>query len=210
MANKRILAIVLVCAIVAAVSGGALLTKYFTAPAHAQGYNVDSFVDAVDALPGDGRCATIAGDCTLRAAIQEANTQPFPSTIVLTWGTYALTIDGFDDTAAAGDLDIRQQMVIEGAGSTITSNEFDHLIEVHDAQATISDATLQSAASVGIVGGAIQNSNAGRLTLDGVTIQMSSAMQHGGAIYNDGGTVTLRDSTLLSNDAPAGGWSNLQ
>ena len=104
---------------------GALIAWNVTRTAHAQGYNVDSFVDAVDALPGDGRCETIADECTLRAAVQEANAQPFASTIVLSPGTYALTIEGFEDFAAAGDLDIRQHMMIKGAGSTISSNEFD-------------------------------------------------------------------------------------
>jgi trimeric autotransporter adhesin len=36
-------------------------------------YMVNSNTDAADANPGDGVCATIGGNCTLRAAIQEAN-----------------------------------------------------------------------------------------------------------------------------------------
>ena len=43
-------------------------------PAHAQNtYVVDSNGDGDDADVGDGTCATSGGDCTLRAAIQEAN-----------------------------------------------------------------------------------------------------------------------------------------
>ena len=43
-------------------------------PVHAQNiYVVDSNGDADDAAVGDGTCATAGGDCTLRAAIQEAN-----------------------------------------------------------------------------------------------------------------------------------------
>lgn len=34
---------------------------------------VDDTVDAIDANPGDGRCATASGACTLRAAVMEAN-----------------------------------------------------------------------------------------------------------------------------------------
>jgi hypothetical protein len=35
-----------------------------------------SIVDAADATPGDGVCATSAGVCTLRAATQETNAFP--------------------------------------------------------------------------------------------------------------------------------------
>lgn len=42
-------------------------------PASAAGaFTVDSAVDAQDAMVGDGTCETAAGDCTLRAALQEA------------------------------------------------------------------------------------------------------------------------------------------
>src|SRR3712207_8693629 len=34
---------------------------------------VDTTVDAPDATIGDGVCATAAGECSLRAAVQEAN-----------------------------------------------------------------------------------------------------------------------------------------
>ncbi len=37
------------------------------------GYVVDSILDDPDKTPGDGNCATAAGTCTLRAAIQEVN-----------------------------------------------------------------------------------------------------------------------------------------
>ena len=42
----------------------------------AANFTVNSTADAVDARPGDGACATLAGQCTLRAAIQEANARP--------------------------------------------------------------------------------------------------------------------------------------
>lgn len=44
-------------------------------------YVVTSVSDAPDAIPGDGICATATGACTLRAAIQEANSTPGPQTI---------------------------------------------------------------------------------------------------------------------------------
>jgi CSLREA domain-containing protein len=42
-------------------------------------YTVNSVADAADAVPGDGQCETATpGECTLRAAIEEANTEEGP------------------------------------------------------------------------------------------------------------------------------------
>jgi CSLREA domain-containing protein len=54
---------------------------------------VNSTLDAVDATPGDGACATAAATCTLRAAIQEANMVPTNDVVVLLFsGLYRLTL----------------------------------------------------------------------------------------------------------------------
>ena len=52
-----------------------LLAQFGLSPATAaENFIVNSTADMVDANPGDGLCETdITGDCTLRAAIQEAN-----------------------------------------------------------------------------------------------------------------------------------------
>src|SRR5687768_17186431 len=85
-----------------------LLLVLVAVPARAAGFTVNSPIDAADASPGDGVCASSAGACTLRAAIQEANTTPTADTITLPSGTFALTIGGRgEDAAATGDLDIR-------------------------------------------------------------------------------------------------------
>ncbi|MGH9260064.1 MAG: CSLREA domain-containing protein, partial [Acidimicrobiales bacterium] len=68
---------------------------------------VNSTVDAADTNPGDGVCATGAGTCTLRAAIQEANAVDDPNNIEVPAGTYVLALFGAgEDAAASGDLDI--------------------------------------------------------------------------------------------------------
>src|SRR5689334_17767092 len=41
---------------------------------------VNSTEDATDLVPGDGRCATAAGKCSLRAAVQESNSALLLST----------------------------------------------------------------------------------------------------------------------------------
>ena len=58
-------------------------------------FAVNSPADAVDANPGDGLCQTATpGECTLRAAIQEANALSGADTITLPADTYTLTIAG--------------------------------------------------------------------------------------------------------------------
>ncbi len=51
------------------------------AGAVAQTYSVDSVLDGSDANTADGICATAIGNCTLRAAIQQANANPGIDTI---------------------------------------------------------------------------------------------------------------------------------
>jgi CSLREA domain-containing protein len=48
----------------------------FPPVALAESFIVDSTADGVDAVPGDEFCSTAEGDCTLRAAIEEANSSP--------------------------------------------------------------------------------------------------------------------------------------
>ena len=79
---------------------------------------MNSVTDAVDASPGDGVCVTATpGECTLRAAVQEANASPGSHEISLPAGTCLLTIPGpNEDAAATGDLDIN------GTGNNFTNH----------------------------------------------------------------------------------------
>jgi CSLREA domain-containing protein len=93
-------------------------------PAHASiftTFTVNTAADAIDANPGNGTCATAAGNCTLRAAVQEANATAGEDwqTIDLPAGTYTLTITGSGD-AESSDLDILDNLRIHGAGSQST------------------------------------------------------------------------------------------
>jgi len=93
------------------------------------GITVDSTLDAPDAI-ANGECDDGAGNCTLRAAIMEANANLGPDTINVPAGLYTLTITGLDENPSAGapweavvvsdasigDLDITQDVTITGAG----------------------------------------------------------------------------------------------
>src|SRR5574340_707697 len=79
----------------AAISALAVAALLAVAPAaNGATFAVNSTADAVDVNPGDGVCATAAGTCTLRAAIQEANALAGADTIVLPAGTFTITIPG--------------------------------------------------------------------------------------------------------------------
>jgi CSLREA domain-containing protein len=71
------------------------------AVAASRSFVVTSTGDASDASPGNGLCATSAGDCTLRAAVEEADAQATGSTITITVpaGTYSLTLGALALTA---------------------------------------------------------------------------------------------------------------
>jgi CSLREA domain-containing protein len=64
----------------------------FPARAEAAMWIVNSASDAADSSAGDGVCATSAGVCTLRAAIQEANAFPGLDTIEFSIGSGVQTI----------------------------------------------------------------------------------------------------------------------
>ena len=85
--------------------------------AEAVTFTVNSTVDAVDAVPGDESCAMVGGECSLRAAIQEANALVGPDIIKLKTGLHMLTIVGASENdCATGDLDITEDLTIIGRG----------------------------------------------------------------------------------------------
>ncbi len=139
---------------------------------------VNTTVDAVDSAPGNGSCATAAGQCSLRAAIQEANVLAGADVITLPAGTYRLDIGGQGEEAAArGDLDISSEIVINGAAANTTivdGMKQDRVFQVHRAGV----ATLNKLA--------IRNGSA---NVDGL----------GGGLSNRGGTVTLNDCNVYRN-----------
>lgn len=64
---------------------------------------VNSTQDAPDLFPGNGSCQTITiAQCTLRAAITEANSLAGDNTITLPTGTYTVTLAAIGEDANAG------------------------------------------------------------------------------------------------------------
>src|SRR5687768_13520300 len=105
----------------ASVAVAALLGLHAAAAGSGTTFTVDTTVDARDAAPGNGVCATSASACSLRAAIEEANARPGADVVVVPAGTYALGIRPVNQNdIATGDLDITDSVAIEGAGDGAT------------------------------------------------------------------------------------------
>jgi CSLREA domain-containing protein len=179
---------------------------------------VDSPVDAVDARAGDGVCRTVAGACTLRAAIQEANALPGTDEIELPSGTSALGIAPRNQNdITTGDLDITDSLTITGAGAGSTTVDggnpasgappdvhgLDRLFEVSVDGGTVAFTGLSITDGYAEeYGGAIANNSTATVTVDGSTMTGNVAEKAGGAIDNHvGGTVEVRNSTLSRNFA---------
>jgi CSLREA domain-containing protein len=189
-----------------------LLIAVLSQAAAAATFTVDSPADKVDAKPGDGKCATDVGTCTLRAAVQEANEQG-GGTINLNPGTYTLAIapNSALPLAAAGDLDLYGELTISGGGADTTivdGGAIDRVFAVQvAARVSMSDLTVRNGqALAGEDGGGIVNH--GHLILEDVTVSGNktrsdatlSADAPGGGIFNDA-TLQLRTCTITGNTA---------
>lgn len=99
--------------------GGLAVAVAIAAPAQAGlVLTVTSEDDVVDTAPGDARCLTSAGGCSLRAAVQEANATPGRDEVILPAGYFGFDLPGEnEDTAEAGDLDLTDDIAITGAGA---------------------------------------------------------------------------------------------
>ncbi len=180
------------------------------------GFIVNSTADVVDQNIGNGVCDTgnLVGsdpECTLRAAVQEANASA-EDNISVPAGTYTLAIVGTgEDNAAKGDLDVTSTMTITGAGSglaviqagTTDSNGIDRLFQVKSGSLTLTDVTVRH----GREGDGAGVWNQGSLTLEDVNFVDNTASKIGGAIYNDGSsaTLTVRRGVFNGGTAEDGG-----
>jgi CSLREA domain-containing protein len=169
---------------------------------------VNITADAVDANPGDGICEIALGSglCTLRAAIQEGNALSGEDTITLPSGFYTLTIGGVnEDAAATGDLDITDNLIINGAGEEVTvidGNALDRVLSVNNAsQVAISMVTIRNGNISDEYGGGIYNSGVLTLTNSAVSNNLASTSNRtvlGGGIFNSN-ILALINSRISDN-----------
>jgi len=141
------------------------------------------FTDSVDVNIGNGVALDSAGKTSLRAVIQESNALPGTDKITLGAGTFNLSRAGASENAAAtGDLDITDDLIIQGAGRDVTfidARSLDRVFHIRPgARLTLRDVTIKG----GLLGGT----------------------QWGAGILNEG-MLNLIDCKLMNNTAVMGG-----
>ncbi len=183
-------------------------------PAWPAGFMVNSTVDAVDVNPADGVCETAPGngECTLRAAIQEADALAGMDDITLPAGTYVLTIAGAaENVSVTGDLDITTSMSITGAGADVTiidGGGLDRVFDLNKSNITvsISAVTIRNGfAGSGGSGGGITTFGCSTVTFTNVVVRDNVATSNGGGINNVFCAITITNSTIANNSASSGG-----
>jgi UDP-3-O-[3-hydroxymyristoyl] glucosamine N-acyltransferase len=173
---------------------------------------VNSTGEAVDAIPGDGLCETATpGECTLQAAIMEANALPGPNVIELAVpGPYVLATPDYspgEGRVPSGVPLIDTEITINGYGATIERSsaggtpEFRIFYVVAGGELTLNGLTLRNGWVEG-AGGAIWN-DAGTLELNDTIVSGNRAFE-GGGIVSGNGSVRLNNSTVSGN---RGTWS---
>lgn len=187
-----------------------------TMPAGAQAptghytFTVNTTADTHDAHPGNGKCADKNGNCSLRAAIEEADALPAGSRITITVpaGTYGLTLGPLQFTA--------NTIMINGAASKTTIIKGNVLSIKSAATVHLSQFTIKGSYGGGIsnygtltvsnsiithnVGGGISNGDGGPLTVNNSIITANT----GSGIYNLG-LITINNSTISNNVATSAG-----
>lgn len=162
--------------------------------------------------------------CTLRGAITRANADP-GSTINLLAGTYHLSVaqSGTDD-GSTGDLDIKVNMTIKGAGAGLTTvvadaGVNDRIFETDNngspATVAISDLKVTGGSPTPSDGG---ENNGGGILNDGDTLTVTNVIfdtnqtnmvnavwGNGGGLASNSGIITVRNSTFSNNTSFDGG-----
>jgi hypothetical protein len=179
---------------------------------------VDTFVEV--ATP-DCTLGHAASTCSLRGAILQANGDT-GDIVSLPAGTYTLSslAVGKTDDATSGDLEIQSTMTLQGAGATTTiiqgAPAWDDRIIEADNSSNSSTVTIQDLKVTGghdtgqygeVDGGAILN-DGDSLTLHNVIADTNQSDTNGGGVASDTSsaeTFTISNSTLSNNTADGNG-----
>jgi hypothetical protein len=164
-------------------------------PASAETYRVTRFDDA-------DVCDPLSG-CTLRGAITLANrNEPFPDTVLIPAGTYALTgptLSLTDTVAIVGEG--ARRTIVDGNGVVRGLHTF---LVGFGTTAGLSHLTLRDGGADGLLfGGNLLNAG-GVATLDHVRITGGRASS-GGGVANQAGTMLISHSLIDENRAVTGG-----
>ncbi len=180
---------------------GGLLVLQQTA-ASAADFTVNSNLDAADASPGNGVCATAAGVCTLRAAVMEAEALS---------GTDTITVPAMTITLGS-QITLTKTTTIRGSGarSTIVTGTPGHILfAIGGGDVVIRDLAMQGATATNGAGLAIQQTGPAASKLIGVRVANNSitagVSQGYGPVYVTAGEMEIRDSSITGNSTRSSG-----
>jgi CSLREA domain-containing protein len=154
------------------------------------------------------------GSCSLREAIQAANTDTAvdacpagngTDNIILPSGFYTLTITGYYESAnQTGSLDVSSSLNIQGAGVANTTIDgggttlHDAVFWILAGRVTISGATIQNGKPGNLAGaGGVFVEPQGNLTLQNVVVKDN--VSYAGAAISNGGQLTVINSVISNN-----------
>jgi CSLREA domain-containing protein len=163
-------------------------------PAAAVIFQVNSTDDEVDATI-DGTCASASGACTLRAAVQEAEATTDADEIQLPAGKYLLKLVGvFENSGETGDLDITEDLTINGAGSdlTIVQGKKDRVFDVFGENVvTISNLTITKGAILTNLSSPPEEPEGGGISIyPDATVNLIDVVVSGNKCGDDGGGIS--------------------
>lgn len=191
------------------VAASIFLFIFSVSTASAANFTIDSVADFSDVNPGNGICADAGGNCTLRAAFQEANVLPsndtidFSSALITNNQTIVLL---FDNILVSSNI----TLTWNGNPSrvlTISGNDESRIFDVTAGTFNLDNVQLRNGRTLNDAngtffgnGGAVRLAAGTTVNITNSVIQNNSAENDGGAIYVSGATLTLTNSVVDNND----------
>lgn len=198
-----------------------LVFVFWSAVAQAVAFNVNSTDDNPDTNTSDGICLDVNANCTLKAAIEQANTTSTSDMITLIEGTYVL-LDALDaisteisivgnpsnantvhltrevSTALFRILDVTSSGVLTLNGVKISNGDDTFGAGLRNSGNTILQNSIVTN-NQAMIGGGVYNT--GTLTITNSTISDNNVTSSGGGIFLQNGTLLINRSSLQNNTA---------
>jgi len=196
-----------------------------TGSANAATFVVNTTADTQDANTAVAACADSSGNCSLRAAITQANALAGDDAITLPAETYTQTIGSTDDNVNnSGDFDITSNITINGAGAGSTIVQANAAAGAatervfHIIGATAATTLTVVINNLTVRNGRLINGNPGagiridqgtnhNVTLNNLTVSNNSNSSNGGGITISGAatpTISILNCTITNNSAGSG------